>query len=51
VHRVVMVSCDPATLARDGRQLISAGFQLASLDAYDMFSQTLHVESVAVFER
>ncbi len=51
VHRVVMVSCDPATLARDGRQLISSGFQLASLDAYDMFAQTLHVESVAVFER
>jgi 23S rRNA (uracil1939-C5)-methyltransferase len=46
-RRVVYVSCDPATLARDLRGLASAGYALDSLAAFDMFPQTHHVETVA----
>jgi 23S rRNA (uracil1939-C5)-methyltransferase len=43
---IVYVSCDPATLARDLTRLPS--YSIASLDAYDMFPQTSHVETVCV---
>jgi len=46
--RIVYVSCDPVTLARDVRALIDAGYTLASLEALDLFPNTPHVESVAV---
>lgn len=46
-RRIVIVSCDPATLARDLRALISAGFELNSLKMVDLFPQTFHIESVA----
>jgi 23S rRNA (uracil1939-C5)-methyltransferase len=49
--RIVYVSCDPATLARDARVLVDAGWAVASLDAVDMFPQTAHVEAVAAFVR
>lgn len=45
---VVYVSCDPATLARDTGRLAS-GYALASLRSFDLFPQTSHVETVAVF--
>jgi 23S rRNA (uracil1939-C5)-methyltransferase len=50
-RRVVLVSCDPATLARDARRLIDAGFVLRSVRPVDLFPQTPHVETVSVFER
>jgi 23S rRNA (uracil1939-C5)-methyltransferase len=49
--RVVYVSCDPATMARDARRLLDGGYDLASLQAFDLFPNTPHVESLGVFER
>lgn len=48
VPAVVYVSCDPPTLGRDLAVLASAGYALRSLDTFEMFPQTSHVESVAV---
>ncbi len=49
--RVVYVSCDPPTLARDTRVLAQAGFAVVALETIELFPQTSHVETVAVFER
>jgi 23S rRNA (uracil1939-C5)-methyltransferase len=49
--RVIYVSCDVPTLARDTRVLTDAGYRLLQLTAFDLFPNTAHVEAVAVFER
>jgi len=49
-HRIVYLSCDPATLARDLRVLCAERYRLAHLEAYDLFPQTAHVEALAVLE-
>jgi 23S rRNA (uracil1939-C5)-methyltransferase len=50
-QRLVYVSCDVATLARDARRIVDSGYQLIEVDAFDLFPNTPHVETVAVFQR
>lgn len=49
--RFVLVSCDPASLARDTVLLAGAGYRLASVALVDAFPHTFHVETVARFDR
>lgn len=48
--RLVYVSCDPPTLARDAARFAEAGYRLASIEAFDLFPNSPHVETLAVFE-
>jgi 23S rRNA (uracil1939-C5)-methyltransferase len=49
--RVAYVSCDVATLARDLKRFAEAGYHLDHLEAFDMFPNTAHVETLAVLAR
>ncbi|MBO6298946.1 MAG: 23S rRNA (uracil(1939)-C(5))-methyltransferase RlmD, partial [Lachnospiraceae bacterium] len=47
-QRIVYVSCDPATLARDVRYLREQGYELKRIRACDMFPNSFHIETAAL---
>jgi 23S rRNA (uracil1939-C5)-methyltransferase len=49
-RRIVYVSCDAPTMARDARRLLDAGYRLTHVRGFDLFPNTPHVETVGVFE-
>jgi 23S rRNA (uracil1939-C5)-methyltransferase len=50
-RRLVYVSCQPSSLVRDAAIICAQGYRMTHLGIMDMFPQTAHVESMAVFER
>jgi tRNA/tmRNA/rRNA uracil-C5-methylase (TrmA/RlmC/RlmD family) len=50
-RRIIYVSCDPPTMARDARRLLDGGYHLTSVRGFDLFPNTPHVETVGVFDR
>ena len=50
-ERMVYVSCDPATLARDLQALLLGGYKVQSVDLIDLFPQTFHIEAIVRLQR
>ena len=50
-RNIIYISCNPATLARDAARLMESGYGVTHLEAWDMFPQTSHVESLCVLTK
>lgn len=50
-HKIVYIACDPATQARDIKKLQEHNYTLENICAVDMFSQTYHIESIAILKK
>ena len=50
VSKLWYLSCDPATLARDSKFLVAKGYRLGTVQPFDMFPQTGHVETLVALE-
>ena len=51
INKVVYVSCDPATLARDLKIMIDKGYKIETVQPVDMFPYTSNVETIALLTR
>jgi 23S rRNA (uracil1939-C5)-methyltransferase len=49
-RQICYISCDPATLARDSRKILKKGYRLVSVQPFDQFPHTAHIESISIFE-
>lgn len=49
--RILYISCDPATLARDLKDLVTGGYKVVSARPFDLFPQTWHIEGMTLLER
>ncbi len=50
-NRIIYISCDPATLLRDCKIFAALGFHLDTLQLFDMFPQTHHIETMAILKK
>jgi 23S rRNA (uracil1939-C5)-methyltransferase len=50
-ERIIYISCDQTSLARDMRKLISQGYQILDITPFDLFPQTFHLESISILQK
>ena len=51
IDKIVYISCNPQTLARDIRRFMDRGYELKKIKAVDLFPQTMHVETIALIQK